>query len=33
LQAFLRRTVSDAATLEDIFYNNAMRALAGKAAK
>ena len=30
LQSFLRRLVTDAKALDDIFYNNAMRALTGK---
>jgi len=33
LQAFLRRMVTDPKKLQDIFYNNAMRALTGKVAK
>lgn len=33
LQAFLRRMVTDPKKLQDIFYNNAMRALEGKTAK
>jgi predicted TIM-barrel fold metal-dependent hydrolase len=31
LQAFLRRRVSDQAMLQDLLYNNAMRALEGNA--
>lgn len=30
LQAFLRRIITDAETLQDVFYNNAMSALTGK---
>lgn len=33
LQAFLRRLITDTGTLEDIFFNNAMRALTGASAK